>query len=61
MNNLKELIERYKMVYTDSNKQLEETFKIINADLPPRYYMNKGVLEFISVLEKEIDIYENKS
>lgn len=58
---MKEKLEIYKKVYEDANNQLEVDFELMGVELPPRYYMNKGVIEFIEVLESEMDENENKS
>lgn len=59
-NSLKELISGNKRIYEDSNKSLEDTFKILNSDLPPRYYMNNGCLEMTDYLLDKINELEGK-
>lgn len=48
-------LKRLRRVYEDSNKGLEKTMKLLNSELPPRYYMNEGCIEFIDYL---LSLYE---
>ena len=43
-------IKRLRRVYDDSNKTIEETMGLLNSQIPPRYYMNEGCIEFIDYL-----------
>lgn len=49
-NSLREIISLNRRIYEDSNKSLEDSYKILNCDLPPRYYMNNGCIEMTDYL-----------
>ena len=56
----KEDLLKLKDFYIKSNDELENIYKLIKCDLPPRYYMNLGIVEFIDYVMEEY-IYENES
>lgn len=43
-------LRRLRTIYINSNMMLKENSKLLNVELPPRYYMNLGCIEIIDYL-----------